>query len=230
LKLVIWAPEEVAFLGDPDSWTQEGNVRPSITSPLRSGSANNAAAEMDDWIDPGDVVGGDFPTQGSVAVFRAVGHQTEILLTWWSRPFLFWMISGTLVLTGLILRRTSWENRITLVLLALFAVAMFSLSGDHSTAQYIAMAWPGIIVVGCIWLTGLLTGQKTGNQETHSTGTVVPLVVTPVNDRPSRSVTTDPGEPQSSSTSAASEFVDLTRVDPTPEADGLSDDETGGGK
>ena len=81
--------------------------------------------------------------------------------------FLFWMISGTLVVIGLILRRTSWENRITLVLLALFAVAMFSLSGDNSAPQYIAMAWPGILVVAGIWLTGLLIGQPIGGNGNH---------------------------------------------------------------
>ena len=53
----------------------------------------------------------------------------------------------------------------TLVLLALFAVAMFSLNGDNATPQYVAMAWPGILVVACIWLTGLLIGQRNGNNE-----------------------------------------------------------------
>ncbi len=166
-KVVLWAPEEIAFLGDPDLWTQEGTMPPSVTNPLKSLSADIAASAVNDWIDAQRVASGDFPTQGSASVYRAVGRQHQITVTWWSRAFLFWMISGTLVLIGLILRRTSWENRITLVLLAMFAVAMFSLSGDNSTAQYVAMAWPGILVVGGIWLTGLLIGQKngTGNNE-----------------------------------------------------------------
>ncbi len=167
IKVVLWAPEEIAFLGDPDLWTQEGALPPSVMQPLQSPSAAVAASAVNDWIDPQHVASGDFPTQGSASVYRAVGRQQEVTVTWWSRAFLFWMISGTLVLVGLILRHTSWENRITLVLLALFAVAMFSLSGDNSTSQYVAMAWPGILVVGGIWLTGLLMGQKTasGNQE-----------------------------------------------------------------
>ena len=163
IKVVLWAPEEIAFLGDPDLWTQEGAMPPSVMNPLKSPSASVAASAVNDWIDPQHVASGDFPTQGSASVYRAVGRQQEVIVTWWSRAFLFWMISGTLVLIGLILRRTSWENRITLVLLAMFAVAMFSLSGDNSTSQYVAMAWPGILVVGGIWLTGLLIGQKNGN-------------------------------------------------------------------
>ena len=136
---------------------------PSVMNPLKSPSASVAASAVNDWIDAEHVASGDFPTQGSASVYRAVGRQQKVVVTWWSRAFLFWMISGTLVLIGLILRRTSWENRITLVLLAMFAVAMFSLSGDNSTAQYVAMAWPGILVVCGIWLTGLLIGQNNGN-------------------------------------------------------------------
>jgi len=170
IKIVLWAPEEIAFVGDPDLWTQEGAMPPSVMSPLKSPSASAAASAVHDWIDPQHVASGDFPTQGSASVYRAVGRQQAVIVTWWSRAFLFWMISGTLVLIGLILRHTSWENRITLVLLAMFAVAMFSLNGDNATSQYVAMAWPGILVVAGIWLTGLLIGQKNdkGNHEGRS--------------------------------------------------------------
>ncbi len=112
VKVAIWAPDDVVFVGDPDLWSQEGSAPPSISNPLRSGSAT-AAAAMSKWVDPQGNATGDFPTQGSVAVFRAVGRQSSITVNWWSRPFLFGMISGTLVIVGLILRRTSWDNRIT---------------------------------------------------------------------------------------------------------------------
>ena len=166
---------------------------PSVSNPLKSPSAAVAASAVNDWIDPQQAASGDFPTQGSASVYRAVGRQQEVIVTWWSRAFLFWMISGTLVLIGLILRRTSWENRITLVLLAMFAVAMFSLSGDNSTAQYVAMAWPGILVVGGIWLTGLLIGQRngTGNNEVPPPQTTQPPKSPP------------PAAPAASQTSAA---------------------------
>jgi hypothetical protein len=43
IKIVLWAPEEIAFLGDPDLWTQEGTVPPSVMNPLKSPSASIAA-------------------------------------------------------------------------------------------------------------------------------------------------------------------------------------------
>ena len=218
VKIAVWAPEEVAFLGDPALWTQEGAVAPSVMSPLKSGSAVVAANAINDWIDPQHVVTGDFPTQGSVAVFRAVGRQSQITLTWWSRPFLFWMINGTLVVLGLILRRTSLENRITLVLLALFAIAMFSLSGDNATPQYVAMAWPGVLVVGGIWLTGMLIGQKNGNDSSHgSSGRLTPV---------SLAVPPPPTTPMS----ASGQPLPPGTVAPAPEVKKMMDDLMGGGK
>jgi hypothetical protein len=234
VQLAIWAPEEIAILGEPELWSQQGAVPPSISSPLRSGSSIAAANEMHEWIDPQHVVSGDFPTQGSVTAYRAVGRQAELMVTWWSRPFLFWMISGTLVLLGLILRRTSWENRITLVLLAIFAVAMYSLKGDNSTPQYVAMAWPGILVVGGIWLTGLLIGQKNGTNA-NGVSTAVEQLVTPVVPPPAPPQASPTPTQAASSTSvtpmtAEGQSLPVGTILPAPEVRKMMDDLMRGGK
>lgn len=234
VKLAIWAPEEIAILGEPELWSQQGAMPPSISSPLRSGSSIAAANEMHEWIDPQHVVSGDFPTQGSVTVYRAVGRQAELTVTWWSRPFLFWMISGTLVLLGLILRRTSWENRITLVLLAIFAVAMYSLKGDNSTPQYIGLAWPGILVVGGIWLTGLLIGQKDGSNG-NGTSAAVEQLVTPVVPPPAPPQASPMPTQAAASTSvtpmtAEGQSMPVGTIAPAPEVRKMMDDLMRGGK
>ena len=214
LKIALWAPEEIAFLGDPDLWTQEGAVSASVISPLRSPSATAAAAAVNDWIDPQHVASGDFPTQGSVSVYRAVGRQSAIQVTWWNRSYLFWMISGTLVVVGLILRRTSWENRTTLALLAAFAVALFSLNGSNATPQYVAMAWPGILVVGGIWLTGLLIGQRNGSDESHG----------------NHESKQPPKSPPPTTMNAGSQPLPPGTVVPAPEVTKIMDDLMGGAK
>lgn len=234
VKLAIWAPEEIAILGEPELWSQQGSVPPSISNPLRSGSSIAAANEMHEWIDPQHVVSGDFPTQGSVTVYRAVGRQAELTVTWWSRPFLFWMISGTLVLLGLILRRTSWENRITLVLLAIFAVAMYSLKGDNSTPQYVGLAWPGILVVGGIWLTGLLIGQKNGSNG-NGTSAAVEQLVTPVVPPPAPPQASPTPAPAAATTpvtpmTAEGQSLPVGTIVPAPEVRKMMDDLMRGGK
>ena len=223
LKVLLWAPEEIAFLGDPDLWTQEGAVSASMLRPLRSPSAAVAAAAVNDWIDPLHVASGDFPTQGSVAVYRAVGSQSEIVVTYGSRAFLFCIISGTLIVIGLILHRTSWENRITLALLAAFAVALCSLSGSNATPQYVALAWPGILVVGGIWLTGLLIGQRNGNGDNHGNDQSPPSISRPV--KPPASPTPTP-----SATSTRTPPVPPGTVVPAPEVAKIMNDLMRGGK
>jgi hypothetical protein len=218
IRIAVWAPEEIVFLGDPPLWTLDGAVMPTPLNPLRTGSAISAARDMNEWIDPSGLATGDFATQGSVTVYRAVGAQPEITLTWWSRPFLVGMISGTLVLIGFILRLTSWENRINVVLLAIFVAALFSLRGDHATSQYLAMAWPGLLVVGGIWLTGLLIGQKPEHRSGSGT--------------PSGSATS-PSAVQTSSVpatpmTAGNDALPAGTVSPAPEVKDMMDDLMGG--
>jgi hypothetical protein len=160
MRLAVWAPKDVAFIGDPQHWTQIGRPYFSWLRLYDSPSSLTAAAELNDWI--GDTSGGagDFATVGNVAVFRAVGRQEQIEAHWRNRPFLFWLISGTLVLVGLILKGTSWENRISIVLLAAFAVSLWALQDGYAALQYVTAAVPGLLIVAGLWVTGLLLGRS----------------------------------------------------------------------
>ncbi len=158
-QLAVWAPKDVSFMGDPNRWTQTGRPDFKLMRPFDSPSSTAAASQLNEWTN--DQSGsGDFATQGHVAVFRAVGRQNEIELKWRNRPFLFWIISGTLVILGLILKRTSWENRISITLLIALAVALWSLKDGYSTLQFITAGWPGVLVVAALWITGGLFGSQ----------------------------------------------------------------------
>jgi hypothetical protein len=218
IRIAVWAPEEIVFLGDPPLWTLDGAVMPTPLNPLRTGSAISAARDMNEWIDPSGMATGDFATQGSVTVYRAVGAQPEITLTWWSRPFLVGMISGSLILIGFVLRLTSWENRINVVLLAIFVAALFSLRGDHATSQYLAMAWPGLLVVGGIWLTGLLIGQKPEHRND---------IGTPSAAASSSSAVQESAVPSTPMT-AGNTSLPAGTVSPAPEVKDMMDDLMGG--
>ena len=155
LRLAVWAPADVSFTGDPPLWTRESASVGMLFSPLRGSSATAAAAAMDSWIGSS---ASDFATQGHVAVYRATGAQTEIRLVWWKRWFLLGLISGTLALVGLILRRTSWENRITMTLLLAFLTALLSLSRETGVTELLGAAIPGLVLTALIWMLGLVLG------------------------------------------------------------------------
>lgn len=162
-QLAIWAPRDISFLGEPDHWTQIGRPRYSLLHPLDAPSSDDTAAGLGRWIGDPNAGSVDFATQGHVAVYRAIGRQSQLQATWWNRPFLFWVISGTLVIIGLLLRNTSWENRISLALLAALAVALWSLNDSFAAAQVVTAAIPGLVVVGGIWVIGLLFGIGNSN-------------------------------------------------------------------
>ncbi len=87
--------------------------------------------------------------RGTRAVYRSIGRHAEIEFSWWNRPFLFWIISGTLVVIGLILRVTPWENRISLILLEPSALRC-GVQGRYAAMQFVSAAVPGLLVVGLL--------------------------------------------------------------------------------
>lgn len=193
---------------------------------------------MDEWI--GSSAGGDFATQGHVTLYRAVGRQMSVETTWWNRPFVVWVVSGTLVLIGLILRRTSWENRITLVLLALFGVALWTLRDGYAALQFATAAGPGMATVLLIWVLGLLLGQRdadanggaggagsTGNGPPAAGGTARSGDV-PANPAESRASTPAAAPPDPEPAAPAETEAPPGTVTPPPDADSQRDDSMGG--
>ncbi len=158
-RLALWAPADTSFIGNPDHWTQYGRALFNVFRPDESpSSVYEATTNLNHWIGGGD--SGDFATQGNASVYRSVGRHDVIEVSWWNRPFLFWIISGTLVVVGFILKATPWENRITLLLLAAFAVAMWSIRDGYAAMQFISAALPGLGTVGVMWIIGLILGRR----------------------------------------------------------------------
>ena len=107
-----------------------------------------------------------------MTVYRALGRQDEIEINWWNRPFLVLVISGGLLLAGFILRKTSWENRLTLTIVGCLAFALGSLN-DHSEAlQFLSAASLSLIAVAGIWIVGLFLGADapTETDSSHTSG------------------------------------------------------------
>ncbi len=158
VRLAVWAPDDVTFVGAPTLWTRDRSTRTNWTDLLRTPSDTAAAAALNEWI--GGTGGSEFATQGSVTVFRSTGTELTIELVWWKRWFLLGMLSGTLAVVGLLLRRTTWENRISMVLLAGLAVAVLSLRRDSGIVDAAALGVPGCVVVAAVWLLNLLLGRR----------------------------------------------------------------------
>ncbi|HUQ71440.1 MAG TPA: hypothetical protein VM165_18070, partial [Planctomycetaceae bacterium] len=76
-------------------------------------------------------------------------------------PFFTWIVSGALVLIAVILRNTSWENKLTLLILASFLAAVAALQDADLVIHGLAVSCYGLAAMLGIWLVhGLLHRAK----------------------------------------------------------------------
>ena len=162
----IWVPPEYSLIGTPT--IKEGNriqqnfsvqtktrLRESI---LGRTSSTFGEQNLDEWI--GHDTGGifDFPTEGKWFQFMNLGGSKQIEVGWWHLPFYTWIVSGALVLIALILRNTSWDNKLTLLVLALFASCAYALKDHDLILNGLQVASYGLAALVAIWLIhGLLS-------------------------------------------------------------------------
>lgn len=187
-RVAVWCPKDVSFVGEPDNWTISGRQYWNFWNPMVSPSAPYEAKELNDWVGRSQSAA-EFAQQGNVTVYRALGRRSQINIVWWNRPYLVAVISGALLFVGFILRRTSWENRLTLTIVGCLAVALWSLKDSSETMQFLSAGSLGLVAVAGIWLTGLFLGQKQDAEQTKETSDEEP---------PSPQNQTDPAPPDNS--------------------------------
>lgn len=158
IRFAVWAPDEVALFGTPEGWVQEPRDQTNLSNLIQPPSSATAASKLNDWV--GGDGASEFATQGQPAVFRSAGNSSEIRLSWWKWWFLLPVVSGAITLAGLILRRTSWENRFTILLLCCFAAALLSLRQSLGIAELYRTAVPGLLLTALLWMLSLVLGPN----------------------------------------------------------------------
>ena len=175
LYVKVWVPPEFSLIGTPT--IKEGNrVQQNFSVQTRTklrelilGSSSSSFGEqnLDAWI--GHDTGGifDFPTEGKAIQYMNLGGSKQIEVGWWHVPFYTWVISGALVLIALILRNTSWENKLTLVVIGLFAACAYALKDQDLIFHGIQVAAYGFAAMFAIWLIhGLLSWKPSSPPST----------------------------------------------------------------
>ena len=125
---------------------------------LGRSSSTFGEQNLDAWI--GHDTGGifDFPTEGKWFQYMNLGGSKQIEVGWWHLPFYTWIVSGALVLIALLLRNTSWDNKLTLVVLGLFAACAYALKDHDLILNGLQVASYGLGALVAIWLIhGLLS-------------------------------------------------------------------------
>lgn len=190
-RVAVWGPKDVSFVGEPTNWSIAGRQSWSIWNPMVSPGGSAEADALNDWIGSSGSTG-DFARQGNVTVYRALGRQPQVNVVWWNRPFLVTIISAALLFVGFILRRTSWENRLTLTVVGCLIVALWSLKDSSEALQFISAGSLALIAVAGIWLAGLVTGSEAVSNEAAAGSSSPPKSVDENSDKSPVSVKAGP--------------------------------------
>lgn len=154
LKVAVWVPEKYSLVGDPADFELQTEFRPE--SLLLGERADRAANQLNDWVcgklsTPAGV--GQFPTEGRVPyIYTNLGGAEQINVMWWNQVMITMIASLAIGLIAWILMRTSWENKLGMLLIATFAAALYGLKDSHALQQGIYAARFGILLLIALWL------------------------------------------------------------------------------
>ncbi len=177
-RVAIWIPNEFALVGTPNQF--ERLRRPSWQQLFRTQRPETSTSENDTWIggQPGGVF--DFPTEGQSYVYTNLGGQSLIKLNWWYLPFYTWIVSGTLVIIAVVLRNTTWENKLTCLIVAAFMASAYALKDADLVLHGLAVASYGLVALLAIWiLHGLLQFSKSRRNRNQPPPGLPPAAVIP---------------------------------------------------
>ncbi|WLD11030.1 hypothetical protein [Planctellipticum variicoloris] len=159
LKLAVWMPQEYALVATPDGFTSEtrSTFRAALFGfPRRTSSAG----ELDQWIGSDATGLFDFPVEGRDYVYSNLGGKNLAVVSWWPLPAYTWLISGALVVIAVILRNTSWENKLTILVIGLFLAAAYALKDSEIILHAVTVAAYGIAALIALWLIHGLLGAR----------------------------------------------------------------------
>lgn len=159
-RAVLWTPDEFALVGTPEHF--ESYRRPSWEELLWLGRKHQGTQDLDSWIGGGSGGVFDFPTEGHAYVYTNLGGRDRIEVQWWHLPFYTWMVSGALVLIAVVLRNTTWENKLTILILIAFIASAYALKDADLVIHGLAVATYGLVAMVALWVVhGLFRAART---------------------------------------------------------------------
>lgn len=147
----VWVPPGYSLVGSPKNFSVQTRSRLRERM-FGASSPSFGEPNLDQWI--GYNTGGvfDFPTEGKWFQYMNLGGSKQLDVAWWHLPFYTWIISGVFVVIGFVLRKTSIENKLTLLIVALFMTSAFALRNFDFALHGLQAASYGVIAMIAIWV------------------------------------------------------------------------------
>ncbi|AMV21664.1 hypothetical protein [Planctomyces sp. SH-PL14] len=190
-KVAVYAPRKYSLVGDPNPFQIER--KRSLWDALfgRGPSAELDSHRESSFISsPAGQVSIPLPTEGrNVTVYSNLGGAESIRIAWWHNVTIAVVLSTVVAIVGLILIRTSWENKLTILLIALLVCSLYALNDPHTLYHVLAAARYGLAFLLLLWVVhALFALTRSGTTPPASPPPSTPPAPPPARDVP-------PGEP-----------------------------------
>ncbi len=155
LKTIVYVPEKFSLVGDPLGFFAVQRVKPcdSFFASTRRASESEAIANRErQWFGGGDV-SERLPTQGRVAyVYSNLGGEKQITITWWNRVVMAFLFSLAAAAIALLLMKTSIENKLSVLLVALFVAVLYGLKDSQTLFHVLQAVRYGLLFLVGLWI------------------------------------------------------------------------------
>ncbi len=159
LRVAVWVPEKLSLVGVPQHFTPEHRLRFLEALGGRT-TAVKSTEELESWI--GDTGSGlfEFPTAGHAYVYNNLGGAHTLEVRWWRTSWTTWIWSLAFLLAAFLLRGTSWENKLGMILIGGFAAALYALNDADMAMFIVSCGRYGILSLLAVWILHALLQQR----------------------------------------------------------------------
>lgn len=174
LRTAVWVPQEFGLVRVPLGFTA---VHPSRFSWLQGAVGHTTdTADLDRWFGTGGEGLYSFQTAGRAYEYARLGEIPALAVSYWKTDFFTWWISGALFAAGVVLTRTSWSNRVSILLLGTLGLALLSLQSWDLVIHLLGAARFGLVSALAWWIVQGLRGLRTPRDSDGADVNVPPVV------------------------------------------------------
>ncbi|QDT47000.1 hypothetical protein Pan258_10270 [Symmachiella dynata] len=149
LRVAAWVPDEYALVGSPEQFSNDRQAFPNW-NPAAIASTDNPN-DLNTWIG-GDSAGlFEFPISGHAYSYTNLGGTDRFTVTYWRSAMYMVVISGALFLVALLLSRTSWHNKLSVLVIGGFVLALLAVRFPNLAVHAFSSALLGIIAMAVLW-------------------------------------------------------------------------------
>ena len=158
LRVAVWVPKEYALVGEPDDFVVER--QPRVFSTLTNTTSQVDDGELDGWIGGGDTTLAP-AKKGLVGyVYSNLGGEHRLSVVWWNRLWMTVIISGAIAIIAWVLGRTTWENKLWVLLMAAFVLSLVAIWDPDRAAHSLSAARFGLAFLIGWWLVTAFFGAR----------------------------------------------------------------------